>query len=145
MNSDNLHIYMSFLAPALGLLCTTVVFLQKFVENKKLKKILEKTEQITKEIIPCILEAEKFPNFTGEEKKRLVMTKLNQYAIDNHLKFDQEKVSNQIEELIQMTKMVNFKSQENLQVIDRVIDEEITSEPISIEEQIKSILENIRG
>ena len=46
MNSENLHIYMSFLAPALGLLCTTVVFLQKFVKNKKLKKILEKTEQI---------------------------------------------------------------------------------------------------
>lgn len=145
MNPENLHIYLSFLAPALGLLCTTVVFLQKFVKNKKLKKILEKTEQITKEIIPCITEAEMFTNFTGEEKKRFVMTKLNQFAIDNNLRFDQEKISNRIEDLIQLTKTVNYRPQENLQVIDRVIEEEMKEEPLSIEEQIKNIIEDIRG
>lgn len=145
MNPENLHIYLSLLAPALGLLCTTVVFLQKFVKNKKLKRVLEKTEQITKEIIPCITEAEKLTNFTGEEKKKLVMTKLNQFAIDNQLKFDQEKISNQIENLIKLTKVVNYKSPENLQEIDRIIEEELKNEPKSIEEQIKNIIEDIRG
>lgn len=144
MNPENLHIYLSFLAPALGFLCTTVVFLQKFVKNKKLKKILEKTEQITKEIIPCITEAEMFTNFTGEEKKRFVMTKLNQFAIENNLRFNQEKISNQIEDLIQLTKLVNYRPQENLQVIDKVIEEKMNNEPLSIEEQIKNIIEDIR-
>ena len=57
MNSENIHFYLSVLAPILTLLCTTVVFLQKFVKNKKLKKVLEKTEEITKEMIPCIRQA----------------------------------------------------------------------------------------
>lgn len=144
MNPENLHIYLSLLAPALGLLCTTVVFLQKFVKNKKLKKILEKTEQITKEIIPCITEAETFINFTGEEKKKFVMTRLNQFAIDNQLKFDQEKISNRIEDLIKLTKKVNYRPQENLEIIDKAIEEESKNNSLSVEEQIKNILEDIR-
>ena len=40
---------------------------------------------------------------------------------------------------------MNYKPQENLQVIDKVIEEEIRKEPLSIEDQIKNIIEDIRG
>ncbi len=144
MNPENIHIYLSLLAPVLGLLCTTAVFLQKFVKNKKLKKILEKTEQITKEIIPCITEAERYSNYTGEEKKSYVMTKLNQLAIEQHLNFDYDKISNKIEDLIELTKKVNYQPRENLEVIHNVIENKIEEKECSAEEQIKKIIEEIR-
>ncbi|MDE7264619.1 MAG: hypothetical protein K2N64_08165, partial [Anaeroplasmataceae bacterium] len=109
MNPENMHLYLSILAPMLTLLCTTVVFLQKFVKNKKLKRVLEKTEQITREIIPYITEAERFVNYSGAEKKEYVMTKINQYALENHIKFNQEEISKRIEELVALTKEVNVK------------------------------------
>lgn len=144
MNPENIHIYLSLLAPALGLLCTTAVFLQKFVKNKKLKKILEKTEQITKEIIPCITEAEGYTNYTGEEKKKYVMTKLNQFAIEQHLNFDYDKISDKIESLIDLTKKVNYQPRENLEVIHNIIENETENKECSAEEQIKRIIEEIR-
>ncbi len=81
MNPENIHLYLSILAPTLTLLCTTVVFLQKFVKNKKLKRVLEKTEQITREIIPCITEAEKFSNYSGAEKKRICDDKIKSICL----------------------------------------------------------------
>lgn len=110
MNPENIQVYLSFLAPCVTLLFTTVVFLQKFVKNKKLKKILEKAEEITREIIPCITEAETFSHYTGKEKKEYVMTKLNQYAIENKITFNEEVASARIEELIALTKNVNSNS-----------------------------------
>lgn len=141
MNPENFHLYLSFLAPMLTLLCAAVVFLQKFVKNKKLKKVLEKTEQITKEIIPCITEAEKFVNFTGAEKKEYVMTKINQYSIEHHINFDKEETSKRIEELISLTKEVNARE---LPIKEEVIEEEIKYDAKKqISEKIKDLIEGM--
>lgn len=137
MKLEDIQLFLPFLAPALGLLCTTIVFLKKFVKNKKLKKVLEKAEEITKEIIPCIMEAEKFVNYTGEEKKNFVMTKLNQFAIINNIKFNEEETSNKIEQLVSLTKEVNVNNTSNY--INNVqIQDEIKKD--SIEQQIQNII-----
>ncbi len=142
MNPENIHLYLSIVAPMLTLLCTTVVFLQKFVKNKKLKKVLEKTEQITRELIPCITEAEKFVNYSGAEKKEYVMTKINQYALDNHIKFDQDEISKRIEELVSLTKEVNTNGVSiKKEVINAEIERNSTSE---ISEKIKNIIEGMK-
>ena len=101
--------------------------------------MLEKAEEVTKNIIPFIVEAEKFINYTGIEKKNYVMTRLNQYAIANDIKFDQEEISNKIEELVELTKQVNKKS---LVTIDEKVSEE-TIENESIQNQIKNIIDGL--
>lgn len=142
MNLRNIQLFLPFLAPALGFLGATVLFLKKFVKNKKLKKVLEKAEEVTKKIIPFIVEAEKFINYTGEEKKNYVMTKLNQYAISNNIKFNQEEASNKIEELVELTKQVNVKSYPD-SINEKEIEETIKNE--AIEKQIKNIIDGLMG
>lgn len=142
MNPENMHLYLSILAPMLTLLCTTVVFLQKFVKNKKLKRVLEKTEQITREIIPYITEAERFVNYSGAEKKEYVMTKINQYALENHIKFNQEEISKRIEELVALTKEVNVK---DISINEMIIQNEIeNNSKMQIEQKIKDLIEGMK-
>lgn len=107
----NIEVILSMLAPALTLLCTTLVFLKGKIKNKRMKNILENASKITSQIIPLIEQAEKFVNYSGEEKKEYVLTKLLGYAINNKLKFDKEEISNKIEELITMSKQVNSKTE----------------------------------
>lgn len=107
---ENLEIIISVAGAALGLLVTTVTFLSKFIRNAKGKKIAENIIKIGNAMIPYIQEAETFLNYSGEEKKQYVMTKANQFAIDNNIPFDAEAVSDKIEELIGLTKQVNVKT-----------------------------------
>lgn len=140
MSIENLQLFLPFLAPILGLLGATLLFLEKFVKNKKLKNVLEKAEEVTKNIIPYIMEAEKFINYTGEEKKKYVMTRLNQYAIENNIKFNQIEMSNKIEELVELTKNVNIKSYP-ITIDEEVIDKTIKNE--NIEKQIQNIIDRL--
>ena len=132
MDLDNLQVFLSFLGSILGLLFTTIIFLKKFIKNKKLKNILEKAEQITKELVPCIIEAEQFVNYTGEEKKNYVMTKVNQFAIDNDITFDPEYVSSKVEQLISLTKEVNCSRSKS-------------DNASEVSTQIKNLISGLRG
>lgn len=125
---EKIEVILSIMAPLLTLLCTTIVFFQKFVKNKRLKYMLEHAEKITKMIIPYIVEAEELINYTGVEKKEYVMTKLNQYAIENKLKFDSNIISGKIEELLSMSKKVNYKDD---------IDNNVEKEMLNIIERMK--------
>ena len=53
--------------------------------------------------------AENFSNYSGEEKKQFVLTKVNQFAIENGLKFDAETTAAQVEKLIELSKKINAK------------------------------------
>lgn len=134
MNIENIKMYISFLTPILGLICTTAIFLQKTVKNKKLKKVLEKTEEITKNIIPLIKEAEKLTNYSGEEKKEYVITRLQQYAISNNIDLDLEYISSRIEELIELTKVVNANSDNNNAESNVIVEEKIAKLVASMKE-----------
>lgn len=52
-------------------------------------------------------EVEKYKHFTGAEKHDYVMTKVNQFCIDNKLKFDAELTAENIEKMINFSKEVN--------------------------------------
>lgn len=59
-------------------------------------------------------EVEKYTHFSGEEKRDYVMTKVNQFCIDNKLKFDAELTAENIEKMINFSKEVNSgKSKEH--------------------------------
>ncbi len=104
---EKLRILLSFGAPMLGLLSTCIIIFKKYIKNNKLRKALVKSEEILNHLIPCVTEAENYIHFSGEEKKEYVMTKINQYAIDNNITFDERVISDKIEELINMSKKVN--------------------------------------
>ena len=50
---------------------------------------------------------ENFANYTGEEKKEYVMTKVNQYCIENKIEYDAELTETNIEKMIEFSKGVN--------------------------------------
>ena len=104
---ENIEIIVSIASAALGLLVTTVTFISKCVTNAKAKKAMENIVKIGNAVIPYIREAEAFAHYSGEEKKQFVMTKANRFAIDNDLEFDEQAVSDKIEELVALTKQVN--------------------------------------
>lgn len=104
---ENLKIIISISSTALGLLITTITFISKFVSNAKAKKAMENIVQIGNAVIPYIEEAETFVHYSGEEKKQFVMTKANRFAIEHKIKFDEQAVSERIEELVSLTKQVN--------------------------------------
>ena len=106
----NLELLLSLIGTILGLSITVVTFIVKSVRSAKVKKGLETAVKIGNAILPFIREAEKFTAFSGEEKKTYVMTKANQFAIQNKIAFDEKQVSDKIEELVALTKQVNAKS-----------------------------------
>lgn len=116
---ENLEIILSAAGTALGLLVTTLTFLTKFIRSAKAKKAAEQAIEIANAVLPYIEEAEKLIHYSGEEKKEYVMTKANQFAIDNGIAFDAEDVSAKIEELIGLTKQVNI-SKNNTTVMQNI-------------------------
>lgn len=109
---ENIQIILSVGGTALGLLITTITFLTKFIKNLKVKKVMDSVIKIGNAVLPFIQKAEEFTAYTGEEKKEYVMTKANQFAIENGIKFDKELVSQKIEELVAMSNNVNVKKKE---------------------------------
>lgn len=108
---QNIEIILSLASATLGFVVTTITFLLEFIKNAKAKKIAEQTVKFCDAIIPYIKQAETFINYSSEEKKEYVMTRANQYAQENRLKFNEEFVSQKIEELIALTKDVNAKTE----------------------------------
>lgn len=64
-------------------------------------------------LVDIMQDVEKFKNFTSEEKKEYVLTKFNQYCIDNGFSYDKELTDNNIETLIEFSKKVNSEDGNN--------------------------------
>ena len=111
---ENLQIILSIASAALGLLITSVTFLAGFLKNANAKKVAENIVKIGEAVLPYIKQAESFNDYSGKEKKEFVMTKANQFAIENNIAFDSIAVSERIEELICLTKSVNAKKTEGI-------------------------------
>ena len=105
----DLELILSLSGTILGLLITACTFIVKTVNNTKAKHIAEQAIKIGNAVLPFIKEAEKFTSYTGAEKKEYVMTKANQFAIENNIPFNADEVSDKIEELITLTRHVNKK------------------------------------
>ena len=106
----DLEVILSLAGTIIGLLITVLTFIYKSIKNVKARKVAEQVIKIGNTVLPYIREAEKFTAYSGEEKKAYVMTKANQFALDNKMPFNEEQVSEKVEELVALTKQVNIKS-----------------------------------
>lgn len=122
---QQIEITLSLAGTVLGLVITFLTFIVKFVKNSKAKKGLEQAVKISNAVLPFIREAEKFSAYSGAEKKAYVMTKATQFAIANDIAFDEEQVSEKVEELVSLTKQVNFKTNSNTAEMDKEIKETV--------------------
>ena len=109
-----LEIILSVSCAALGLLVTSITFIMKFLKSARAKKICEHVVEVGNAVIPYIKQAETFLNYSGAEKKEFVLTKANQYAIENGMRFDEALVSEKIEELVRLTKEVNKRDKDRV-------------------------------
>jgi hypothetical protein len=109
---EKLQILISIAGTVASLLVTSIVFIIKFIQAVKSKKKIINNSLLEDAIAPLMEIAEKFKNYSGEEKKEYVLTKINQFALDNNLEFDESALSIKIEELIDLTKQVNYKKAE---------------------------------
>ena len=66
------------------------------------------------------------------------MTKLNQFAIDNDIKFNKEETSSKIEELVDLTKNVNVKN-----TTSSPNDVSLYNSKSDIEKKIQDIIEGL--
>lgn len=114
--AEFLKTWLPIVSTALGIIITAISFLIPYIKNAKAKKILETAVKIAEAVKPYIVEAEKFTHYTGEEKFNFVITKANQYAIDNKLKFDYEAVSKEIESNVALSKQVNQREKDKITV-----------------------------
>jgi hypothetical protein len=109
---QQLEIIISLAGTAIGFLVTTAAFIMKFFKSAKAKRIAEQTIKIGNAVLPFIKQAETYINYTGQEKKEFVMTKANQYAIEQGFRFNAGIVDARVEELVKLTKEVNRRDKD---------------------------------
>ena len=101
---ENLELIVSLAGTALSLFIACVLFIVKIIRGYITKKKLKNSYVLLEAVMEI---AEQFTNYSGEEKKEYVMTRVNQFALENKIKFDSEAVNEKIEELIGLSKKVN--------------------------------------
>ena len=108
---ENIELILSLAGTAVSLFIACVLFIVKIIRGYASKKKLTNSYVLLDAVAPLMEIAETFTNYSGEEKKEYVMTKLNQFAIENGITFDKQAVINKIKELITLSKNVNGKEE----------------------------------
>lgn len=106
---EEIELILTLAGTVLGLFIASVLFIVKIIRGSISKKELKNSYVLLEAVAPLMEIAETFTHYSGEEKKEYVMTKVQQFAIENGIKFDSEAVTNKIEELIGLSKNVNGK------------------------------------
>lgn len=104
---ENLEILLSLAGTALSLLVACVTFIVKLIKNVKQRIAEQGATALLDAVTPIVEIAESMTNYSGSEKKEYVLTKVNQYAIENGIEFDANAVSDKIEQLVELSKQVN--------------------------------------
>lgn len=107
---ENFEVVLSLAGTALSLLITSIIFVVRLVKALKEKRNMQNCSFLYETVAPLMEIAENFSNYSGEEKKQFVLTKVNQFAIENGLKFDAETTAAQVEKLIELSKKINAKN-----------------------------------
>jgi len=108
-----------------GLLATAVTFIAKFIKSTKAKRIAEQTIRICDAVLPFIRQAENFKHYSGTEKKEFVMTKANQFCIEQKMPFNTELISSKIEELLKLTREVNRREKDIQETVPSIPPQKI--------------------
>ena len=96
-----------YIVVAVALAISNVV---SFFKTGKWKKLFKKenAKLYTFNVLMQFMEeVEQFKDFSSEEKKQFVITKFNQYCIDNGYEFIEELTDENVEKLIEFSKVVN--------------------------------------
>ncbi len=117
---DKIQQIITIASASLGFIVTLTGFLIPLVKNVKAKNKLIALNKLTSTLQNLIMEAENFANFTGAEKKEYVMTKANRYALENKIPYDEQAVSDKIEDMVALSKEVNKRGTESTINNDRV-------------------------
>ena len=104
---ENIKEIITIASACLGLIATATGFLIPLVKNVKAKNKLTALNKLSTTLQAFIVDAETFTNFSGAEKKEYVMTKANRYAIENKIPYDEQAVSDKVEEIVALSKEVN--------------------------------------
>ena len=104
---ENIKEIITIASACLGLIATATGFLIPLVKNVKAKNKLTALNKLSTTLQAFIVDAETFTNFTGAEKKEYVMTKANRYAIENKIPYDDQAISDKVEEIVALSKEVN--------------------------------------
>lgn len=106
---ENLELILTLAGTAFSLLITCVVFIIRLIKIWRDKKSFLDDMMLQEAITPLMELAEKYLNYSGNEKKEFVLTKINRFALENKIKFNPEVISNKIERLIELSKQVNAR------------------------------------
>lgn len=106
---ENAELIISLIGTAFSLLITCFIVIAKLIGSVKRRKSMQESADLLDAIAPLMEIAEKHRNYSGEEKKEFVLTKLNQFSIENGIEFKAEEITERLEKLINLTKQVNTK------------------------------------
>ena len=107
---DKFYLYTEVIITVATLLITTISFLIKSVKSSKAQKTSKAEIHINNILLKLMEEAEKYVNYSGEEKKAYVITRVKEEFLRNKVKLDTNKVNDKIESLIQLSKNVNGRN-----------------------------------
>lgn len=109
---ERLKDVLAILVTALPLVIATATFIAKNSKSKKLARLANDVNLVAKEAQKYVVAAEQFVNYAGKDKKEWVKTKVNQFAIENKIKYDEKLVDDLIEEIVAITKKVNAREKD---------------------------------
>ena len=119
---ENIQIILSIAGAALGLLVTTITFLTKLIRAIKTRNKEAAKNLLTQGVIAAVQFAEQIKSktgsaLTGEAKKSIALNETKSFCAQHKIKFDEESVSEMIEEVVALTKAVNApKGSSNLAI-----------------------------
>jgi len=97
---------------AIGILSTAIPLIIKLVRKTK-QFIKERDWNSVMNILPkLVAEAEKFINYTGQEKKEFVKSRLAVFAVKNKIVFDEARFEAAIDDIVKLTKDVNKRDKD---------------------------------
>jgi hypothetical protein len=106
---ENIEIILSLVVTVAGFVTSTVAFASKYIKSHFLHRVAEDRLQIRDVLLGFIIEAEKFLNLSGKEKKEFVMERIETFAHETGTTYNAERVSKKIDEIIALAKVVNAK------------------------------------
>ena len=104
---ENIQLILSLAGTTFSLLVACVTFVIKLVRSVRRRVREEGAAVLMNAVAPIVEIAEGFGNYSGAEKKEYVLTKVNQYAIENSIEFNAQSVSDKIEQLVELSRQVN--------------------------------------
>lgn len=103
----------------IGAIITLIGWIKTAIKNKNWTVLRTELQNF-------VSKAESFANFTGVEKKEIVLAWTANFCNSKGIKFDVEKVSAEIEELVALTKKVNQREKDKQVEQNKTIEEKST-------------------